>query len=120
MAGRILGIWRLILVVLVVAAITISTLQHVYWLALTVGIGAGLWLFLRGMATGGALGNARQFEKKPADINTRIGICLAAAGIASASLGHDPLFPLPFRIFYTVALVLACVIALVLAGKYPS
>jgi len=85
-----------------------ATWAHWYWLALTVGIGVGGLLFLVGMATGGGLGNARRFEKKPADINTRIGTCLAAAGIASAALGYDPPFPLPFRIFYGVCLAAGC------------
>ena len=94
-----------------------ATFAHWYWLALTVGIGVGGLLFLVGMATGGGLGNARRFEKKPADINARIGTCLAAAGIASAALGYDPPFPLPFRIFYSVCLAAGCVGALGLSGK---
>lgn len=81
---------------------------HWYWLALTVGIGIGGLLFLVGMATGGGLGNARRFEKKPADINARIGTCLAAAGIAAAALGYNPPFPLPFRVFYSVCLAAGC------------
>ena len=90
-------------------AIVGATWAHIYWLALTAGIGVGGLLFLAGMATGGGLGNARRFEKKPADINARIGTCLAAAGIAAAALGYDPPFPLPFRIFYGVCLGVACV-----------
>lgn len=85
-----------------------ATWAHWYWLALTAGIGVGGLLFLVGMATGGGLGNARRFEKKPADINARIGTCLAAAGIAAAALGYDPPFPLPFRIFYGICLALGC------------
>ncbi len=92
-------------------AIGLSTGAHWYWLALTVGIGVGGLLFLVGMATGGGLGNARRFEKKPADINARIGTCLAAAGIAAAALGYQPPFPLPFRIFYGVCLALGCLSA---------
>lgn len=97
--------------------ITGATFSHWYWLALTVGIGIGGLLFLLGMATGGGLGNARQFEKKPADINARIGTCLAAAGIASAALGYDPPFPLPFRIFYGVCLAGGCLGAIWLAAS---
>ena len=100
-----------------VLAVAGLTLAHQPALALTLGIAVGLSLLLRGMAAGGSLGNARQFEKKPADVNARIGICLAAAGIASASLGHDPPFPPSFRVFYTVCLVLASVGAVALAGK---
>ena len=93
-----------------IAALTIalSTLAHWYWLALTAGTLLGGLLFFAGMAAGGALGNARRFEKKPADINTRIGTCLAAAGIAAAALGYDPPFPLPFRVFYGLCLTLGC------------
>lgn len=99
---------RLGLASVAVLVIAGATWEHFYWLALTVGIGVGGLLFLVGMATGGGLGNARRFEKNPADINARIGTCLAAAGIASAALGYDPPFPLPFRIFYGVCLTLGC------------
>ena len=94
-----------------------ATWAHWYWLALSVGIGVGGLLFLFGMATGGGLGNARRFEKKPADINARIGTCLAAAGIASAALGYDPPFPLPFRIFYSVCLAAGCLGAVGLSAR---
>ncbi len=102
-----------------VAALVVvgATWAHWYWLALTVGIGAGGLLFLLGMATGGGLGNARRFEKKPADINARIGTCLAAAGIASSALGHDPPFPLSFRIFYGVCLAAGCLGAIGLSAS---
>ena len=103
---------RLGLVGAAAIVIAAATWAHGYWLALTVGIGVGGLLFLVGMATGGGLGNARRFEKKPADVNTRIGTCLAAAGIASAALGYDPPFPLPFRIFYGLCLTLGCLGAL--------
>ena len=108
---------RLLLVCAAVAVVAGATLTQRYWLALTVGIVIGGALFLLGMTTGGGLGNARQFEKKPADLNARIGTCLAASGIAAASLGYNPPFPLPFRIFYGFCLALACLAALVLAGK---
>ena len=106
--------WLVLAATLAVAGLTLA---HLSALALTLGIAAGLIFFLRAMAAGGSLGNARQFEKKPADINARIGICLAAAGIASAALGHDPPFPLPFQVFYVACLVLASVGALALAWK---
>ncbi len=92
------------------------TLGHKSALALTLGIVVGLFLLLRGMAAGGSLGNARQFGQKPADVNARIGICLAAAGIASASLS-SPQFPLPFHVFYGLCLALASVGAVALAWK---
>ncbi len=92
-----------------------ATWAHQNGLALSVGIGIGGLLFLLGMATGGGLGNARRFEKKPADINARIGTCLAAAGIASAALGYQPPFPLPFRVFYGVCLAVGCLGAVALS-----
>lgn len=100
-----------------IAALTVAGLTLAGWhaAALIVGIVSGAGLFLLGMATGGSLGNARQFGKAPADVSARIGICLAAAGIASSSLGHDPPFPAPFRVFYGVCLAVACVGALFLA-----
>ena len=93
------------------------TLAHLSLPALIVGLVVGLGFFLRGMAAGGSLGNARRFEKKSSDMNARIGTCLAAAGIASASLGHDPPFPPPFRVFYILCLGLASVGAVFLAWK---
>ena len=59
------------------------------------------------MAAGGGLGNARSFGQGPADVSTRIGVCLAASGLASYALGHEPPFPPPFRVFYGVGMVLA-------------
>lgn len=106
--------WMVSATVLAVAGLTLAHLPAA--LALTLGIAVGLFLLLRGMAAGGSLGNARQFENKPADVNARIGICLAAAGIASAALGNAR-FPLPFHVFYTVCLVLASVGAVFLAWK---
>ena len=100
-------------------AIAGLTLGHQNGLALIVGIVFGACFLLRGMAAGGNLGNARQFEKKPADVNARIGTCLAAAGIASASLGSDQ-FPISFRIFYGVCLGLALVGAVILAWRTQS
>ena len=108
---------RLGLVCACVAVVAAGTLTHRYWLALTAGIVIGGLLFLFGMTAGGGLGNARKFEKKPADISARIGTCLAAAGIAAAAIGYDPPFPLPFRVFYGICLAVACLGALVLAVK---
>lgn len=108
---------RLGLVCVCVLVVAGGALTHRYWLALTAGIVVGGLLFLLGMTAGGGLGNARKFEKKPADINARIGTCLAAAGIAAAAIGYDPPFPLPFRIFYGVCLAVACLGALGLSVK---
>ncbi|MGI4789202.1 MAG: hypothetical protein ACRYFS_10180 [Janthinobacterium lividum] len=108
---------RLLLVCVTIAVVVGATVMQHHWLALTAGIAIGGPLFLLGMAAGGGLGNARKFEKKPADLNARIGTCLAASGIASASLGYDPPFPLPFRVFYGVCLGFACLAALILSVK---
>ncbi|MEO7718819.1 MAG: hypothetical protein ABIY70_21685 [Capsulimonas sp.] len=67
-----------------------------------------------GMASGGSLGNARKFGDAPADQSTRIGVSLAAAGIAAASLGQSH-FPFPFRVFYGICLAVGCITAVVLA-----
>ena len=117
MLTRRLALGRLLLICFAVAAIVGATLTQRYWLALMAGLVIGGLLFLLGMATGGSLGNARRFEKKPADLNARIGTCLAASGIASASLGYDPPFPLPFRVFYGVVVAIGCLGALALSGK---
>lgn len=117
MTGRRMALGRLLLVCACVFAVAGAVLTHRYGLALAAGIGAGGLLFLLGMAAGGGLGNARKFEKKPADFSARIGTCLAAAGIASAALGYDPPFPLPFRVFYGVCLAVACLGALALSVK---
>ena len=93
------------------------TLTQRYPFAFGTGIGVGAILFLYGMARGGGLGNARQFERGPADVSARVGTCLAAAGIASGAIGHDPPFPLSFRVFYGVCLAVAAIGAAVLAGR---
>ena len=111
-----LQFWLVLLAVLAVLGLTLARLPA---LALTVGIASGAWWLLRGMALGGGMGNARQFGRGPADSSTRIGVCLAAAGIASAALARE-LFPLPFRIFYGVCLALACLGAVWLAWKRPA
>jgi len=107
---------RFAIVLATILAVGGLSLARLPALALTVGIAVGLALLLRGMAAGGSLGNARQFGKKPADVNARIGICLAATGIASSAIrnGH---FPLPFHVFYAVCLALAALGAVFLAWK---
>ena len=117
MTGRQVAWGRLGLVCACAGVVVYATWAQRNWLGLTAGIAVGGLLFLLGMAAGGGLGNARKFEKKPADVNARIGTCLAAAGIAAAALGYDPPFPPPFRIFYGVCLALGCLGALALSVK---
>jgi len=104
--------------ILTVAGLTVAGLTTAYLtlIALILGMVVGLFYLLRGMAAGGSLGNARQYGQKPADVNARIGICLAAAGIASRAL-NSPQFPFPFHVFYAVCLGLASLGAVFLAWK---
>lgn len=108
---------RLCIVIAVVPALAVLTYVHWNWLAVTIGILSGTAFLLLGIAAGGGIGNARGFGQGPADVSTRIGVCLAAAGIGSFALGHDPPFPPPFRVFYGVIMGLVSVIALILAVK---
>jgi len=108
---------RLCIVIAVVPALAVLTYVHWNWLAVTIGILSGTAFLLLGIAAGGGIGNARGFGQGPADVSTRIGVCLAAAGIGSFALGHDPPFPLPFRVFYGIIMGLVSVIALILAVK---
>jgi len=107
--------WLVLLAVLAVLGLTLARQSA---LALTVGMVSGAWWLLRGMALGGGMGNARQVGQSPADNSTRIGVCVAAAGIASAALARE-MFPLPFRVFYGICLGLACLGAVWLAWKQP-
>jgi hypothetical protein len=108
---------RFVLVIAVVVAVITLTLLHLYALALTLGVVAGAAMFLLGMAAGGGLGNARSFERKPADVGARIGVAVAAMGIAVEGLRPDHYYPPQFRIFCGVCQGLGAVIALVLAAR---
>jgi len=108
---------RLWIVVVLVPAIAVLTYIGWNWLAVTLGILSGTVFFLWGMGSGGGIGNARSFGQGPADVTTRIGVCLAASGLASYALGHQPPFPLSFRIFYMILMTLVSIVALVLAWK---
>lgn len=108
---------RLLLILGATLAVVGLTLARLHAAALVIGVVVGAYFLLRGMAHGGGLGNVRGVGQKPADVSTRVGVCLAAAGIASASLGREPLFPLPFRVFYGLCLALACAGAVFLAVK---
>lgn len=108
---------RFLLVLATVIAIAALSLLRWHGAALGVGIGAGVVFFLLGAARGGSLGNAREFGRAPADISSRLGVCLAAMGIASGTFGHDPPFPLSFRVFYGFCLAAGAAGALFLAGR---
>lgn len=110
-----LQFWLVLLAVLAVLGLTLARLNAA---ALTVGMVSGAWWLLRGMALGGGMGNARQVGQSPADNGTRIGVCVAAAGIASAALARE-VFPLPFRVFFGVCFGLGCLGAVWLAWKQP-
>jgi hypothetical protein len=97
--------------------VALATLTQRYGIALTAGILAGAVFFIAGMGAGGSLGNARSFGRRPQDVNTRIGVLLAASGIASQSLGHKPAFPISFQVFYGICLAVACLAAIWLAVR---
>ena len=107
---------RQTVIVLCALAIVGAAFFQVYALALIVGVVAGAFLLITGMANGGSIGNARKVGQGPADHSTRIGVSLAAAGIAGSSLGQSH-FPVSFRVFYGVCLVAGCIIAVVLAFR---
>lgn len=107
---------RFVLSLVIVAAVGVLTLTHQYGWALLVGVLAGAGLFLVGMAVGGTLGNARQFGQKPADVSTRVGVCLAAMGIAASAVGNEH-YPPAFHVFFGILMGLAALIALVLSGR---
>src|SRR3569833_3083349 len=110
---------RLVLVIVCAAVSAVSSLLHDYGVAFVTGIGAGATLFLYGMARGGAVGNTRDFQRRPADVSTRIGTALAAAGIGAEAIGV-PHYPLSFRIFYGVCIGVGCVGAIVLAALHRT
>ena len=105
------------LVLLGVLAVLLPAARHWYALGQDLGLAAGVLFYLYGVARGGALGNARRFERRPADVHTRLGVLLAAMGIAVGAIGHDPPFPLSFRVFYGVIAAIAAVAALTLAAR---
>ena len=106
---------RLALVLVVIAAVIGLTALHWFALAMTVGIGVGAVMFLLGMAAGGGLGNARQYGQKPADVGARIGVALAAMGVAVEGLRADHYYPPTFRLFCAFCQGLGALIAVILA-----
>ncbi len=106
---------RLALVIVVAAAVIGLTALHLFALAMAVGIAVGAVMFLLGMAAGGGLGNARQYGQKPADVGARIGVALAAMGVAVEGLRADHYYPPTFRLFCAFCQGLGALIAIVLA-----
>ena len=106
---------RFALVLLSVLAVLLPMAGRLYTLAQVLGIAVGALFFLYGVARGGMLGNARRFERRPADINARLGVLLAAMGVAAGAIGHQPPFPPSFRVFYGVCQGVAAAAALVLS-----
>ena len=109
---------RLLLVTAVAVAVLLLTWFHQYALGLTLGVAVGAVMFLLGMAAGGGLGNARAYGKKAPDVGARIGVALAAVGIAVEGIRADSPYPAEFRIFCTVCQALGALIAVVLAFRY--
>lgn len=87
------------------AAVVLLTALHLIAYAVMCGVGLGAVYFLVGVGQGGRIGNAQGIGKKPQDSVTRIGICHAATGVAAASIGHQPPFPVSFIVLYWVFLV---------------
>jgi amino acid permease len=109
---------RLTIVILVAAAVIGLTLGHIYWLAMTIGVAVGAVMFLLGMAAGGGVGNVRRYESKPGDVGARIGLCLAAMGIAIQGLRLGAPYAQSFQAFCQVCQYLGAVIAIILAFRY--
>jgi hypothetical protein len=108
---------RLVLVIVSAAVVAVSALLRDYGVAFVIGIAAGAILFLMGIARGGAVGNAKAYGRRPQDVSARIGVALAAAGIAAQALGRIPPYPPSFRIFYGICLAVGCIGAVVLAVR---
>lgn len=108
------------LTLLAVVAVLLAAAAGQFALAQGLGIAAGALFFLSGATQGGMLGNARRVEHRPADARARLGVLLAAMGLAAGTLGHDPPFPLPLRIILGIALMAAAVAALLLTARAPK
>jgi len=101
---------RFAVVFVVLLVVLVALYVNYAYISLLAGGGVGAYLFVLGQG-------AAVISRERGLINTRIGIALAAAGVAAASIGHNPPFPIGFRAFYWVCLVLACSAALGLAYR---
>jgi len=85
--------------------------------ALCLGVAAGAVLFLRGAAANGRLGNAHGIGQSRADVVTRLGACLALAGVAAGTQGHDPPWPWTLRALIGIGQLIVSVLAVRLAAQ---
>jgi hypothetical protein len=112
---------RFAVVLLASIAIVASAIGQKYAAAgLVVGIVVGTWFFLKAIAVGGGLAQARIARdptepRKPVDPNGSIGMGLAAAGIALAVI-RDPDYA-PYKSYFVFFFVAGLIIALAYAGK---
>lgn len=108
---------RLLFVITGVLVIAITSVLHYYGYAMVTGIVFGGAFFLSGVSRGGLIGKPHAFGHSRQDVSARIGIALAAAGIAAGAQEHNPPYPKPFLIFYMMVIALGCLIAFSLAIK---
>lgn len=111
---------RIALVSVAVVAIVTSILLHQYLVGTAIGVVSGLVAMFLGFTVVQDSPVAGKFGSRPGDVTTRIGICLAAAGLASAAIDPGRPFPASFRTFYLVCLVVACLGALILSSRKSS
>jgi len=107
---------RIALVSLSVVAIVCATLLHFYIAALIIGVASGVLLFFTGVVGNPGSQAPAKFGSRPGDVTTRIGISLAAAGIAAGALDPSRPFPTSSRSFYGFCLAVACLGALALSA----
>ena len=108
---------RVGIVSLSTVAVVCATLLHFYVAALIIGVASGLLFFFTGVVGNPGSRESGKFGSRPGDVTTRIGISLAAAGIAAGALDPSRPFPTSFRIFYGFCLAIACLGALILAAR---
>lgn len=111
---------RLAIVIVVAIAVLALTWVHQDAVALAVGVAVGAVLFLIGVARGARLGNARGVTHKTPDVNARIGVALAAMGIAVEGIRLDSPYPGQFRAFCIGCQVVGAIIAVALAARYRA
>lgn len=111
---------RLVIVAAVATAVLALTKIHQDAYALTLGVVVGATLFLIGVARGARLGNAREISHKTPDVSARIGVALAAMGIAVEGIRFDSPYPAQFRAFCVGCQVVGAIIAIALAVRYRA